>query len=880
MNLSKAYTLILLIILTLGLLAYVPLHVQASVGHPVLAVVDSRTSPSTITLATSSVSLKAGSDKVVEVDGSSTTGYLAIVFAIGTNNLVTFSGSQFDLYISKDGYSAISSDDKPYAGSFSVSDLNGPIKKVTISNPLLKGGKADFYIGKATIGGTDYKVLIGPIPFDITPDYKYIKIFDGTATSVAVSAQIVVILPAIELTPTEGPGGALVTLKGVALQPNMLVNLTYGSSGPNDQVFGQNWTTSDGKLTYSWNIKDLKKSWTDTGLVPSDTINVYVWYNKTKALIDSVTYTEYRRAFFQLKSSVDEYLSSSIYEGWGNDTLIINVYVGDTVIVAGTWWNPTAPVTFSVEGIPLGSVTPNETGFFNMTFTVPELSVGLHTVKVTNAGVTYVFKIEVLPTLVLIPRKGYVGDSVRAEAYGFPSNEKISLWWYGYGGWKNLVNATTGPDGKFNVTVTFTVPHDYGGIHIVEAWTGWYSTYGLGTYITKAKFTILPKLAVVPSMFSNDGSEVHIVGTGFDPENAYTVNIDNQYVGLNNDYYWTTPIWANATGDIDIVIIAAGFRPGLHVVSLYPEAYEPPYKPAAYALFAVKCDGDPICTTLYSLSATLENITGDLAIIKTNLGSIEAKLDELKPVIISIQEDVATIKTDVGTIKANVSVIKSIVENNNALLLEIKDDVATIKTDVGTIKADVAAIKPVITSIQGDVVTIKTDVGTIKADVVTIKSLIESSNALLTEIRDGVATIKTDVGTIKADVSAIKPVITSIQGDVATIKTDVGTIKADVAAIKPVVTSIDGNVATIKTDVGTIKGTIVTIDGNVATVKTDVGTIKADVSAVKADMPAIKGATEGIPTIATAVWLAVIFSIISAIVAIYSIVLIRRKIAG
>jgi hypothetical protein len=32
----------------------------------------------------------------------------------------------------------------------------------------------------------------------------------------------------------------------------------------------------------------------------------------------------------------------------------------------------------------------------------------------------------------------------------------------------NIVNGTTGPDGKFNVTVTFKVPKAPGGVHTVS----------------------------------------------------------------------------------------------------------------------------------------------------------------------------------------------------------------------------------------------------------------------------------------------------------------------------------------------------------------------------------------------------------------------------
>ncbi len=735
MNTNKAYkvsALLIIAVLALGLLTSIP--IQASTGHPVLGVVDSRDSPTTIDLADFNVSIKAGSDEVIEMDGLPATGYLAIVFAIGSTNLVTFSGSQFDLYISKDGYSAISPDDKCYARGFLVSDLNAPLKKVSKTNPLLKGGKADFYIGTITIGSTSYKVLIGPIPFDITPEYQYIKIFDGAATAVAVSAQIVDILPALEITPTEGPGGALVTLKGVALQPNKLLNLTYGGSSANDEVFGQAWTDNVGKLTYSWRIKDLKAEWIGFGSVPSDTVTVYVWYNETGDLIDYVEYEEYYRAFVQLKSVKygDEPLPfTDLYTGAGNNTLGLDVYVFDTVVVAGAWWNPTGPVSFSVDGKFLGSVTPNASGFFNTTFKVPELTVGWHTVKVSNAGVLYVFYIYVHPTLVLIPEKGYVGDLVEARVYGFPADVLVGIWWYGYNpevgysDWINIVNGTTGPDGKFNVTVRFVVPHDYGGEHDVTACYPWY----VCTTWAEATFTILPKFVVVPSVISNDGSEVRVIGLGFEPGKGYAINIDNNFLGANGVWYWPSLIWANETGDIEVVFIAAGFRPGLHVVSIYPEASEPPYKPT-YALFTVTEEGDPILTA-------------------------------------------------------------------------------------------------------------------IQADLATVISMLDSLDAT----------------------------ITSVQGDVAVIKTDVGTIKADVAAIKPVVTSIDGNVATVKTDVGTLKGTITSVQGDVATVKTDVGTIKADVSA-------IKSATEGISMISTAVWLAVVFSLISVLIAAYLVMVVRRKIAG
>jgi len=156
--------------------------------------------------------------------------YLTIVFAVNGSWIVSFDGAQFDLYMSKDGYSAISPGDVKYAGPFYVMDFyRKGLKRVTIANPYLKGGKADFYIGNITVGTTFYYVVIGPIPFDITGDYKYIKVFDGIASQVAVTKATVEILASIALTPTWGPGGRMVTLIGVALKPNEVLNITYGA---------------------------------------------------------------------------------------------------------------------------------------------------------------------------------------------------------------------------------------------------------------------------------------------------------------------------------------------------------------------------------------------------------------------------------------------------------------------------------------------------------------------------------------------------------------------------------------------------------------------------------------------------------------------------
>ena len=742
---SKIFAMAVIGALVLSVLAPVFIA-KASTGHPKLGAVDNRTAPNLLTMANYNVSLPAGSDAVSKIDNVSASGYFAIVFYDGAP-LVTFSGSQFDLYISKDGYSQISADDKVYAAGFYVADLDSTtMVKVTKTNALLKNGKGDFYLGSFDT----YKVLVGPIPFDITPDYKFIKIYDGVVTSVAVSAQVVDILPSLELTPTSGPAGRTVTLKGVALKSNAVLNLTYSATNSSD-IFAQVSTDEYGKFTHSWAIKDLKSIFTGTNTtILSDPVVVYVWYNATGALIGSLTYTEYRRAFVQLKSVkygdvAQNFISAT--QGSGNYTLTVNVYVNDNVVVAGNWWNPTSDVSFTVGTTSLGTVTPNATGFFNITLTVPELASGSHVVKVSNAGVTYVFTMVVHPTLLVTPEEGPIGTVVSCLAYGFPANTKVYLWWYekayGDGTWYNVVNGTTGSDGKFNVTVQFTVFHTYGGEHDVKA-TDVFSSDA--TALGIATFKVTPLLSIVPSVIKNDGSEVKAVGTGFDPTIFYVVNMDNTQLGATVIYAWSGGVRANDTGDITITFIAAGFRPGLHVLSLYPEAYEAPYSPAIYALFNVTAEGDYIGDILLGINGTVVAINGTVATISTTLGTITTSLSSINATVVAIQSGMATISTTLGTITTSLSSISAKIDS-------VSGTVATISTSIGTVTSTLSSINAKVTEISGDTATIKTDLGTLSGKV--------------TSIDGNVATIKTDVGTVKMDISDLKTDVTGTKDAVS-----------------------------------------------------------------------------------------------------------------
>lgn len=158
-----------------------------------------------------------------------------------------------------------------------------------------------------------------------------------------------------------------------------------------------------------------------------------------------------------------------------------------------------------------------------------------------------------------------------------------------------------------------------------------------------------------------------------------------------------------------------------------------------------------------------------------------------------------------------------------------------------------------------------------------VSSTLVEWDAAIVEVKDGVATLSTAVGEVKTSLSDIGAKIEALDGDVATLSTAVGDVKVNLDDIGAKVTAIQGDVATIKTDLGTVTGKVASIDENVATIVTDLGTVKMDVSDVKGTVADVPSAVAGVTT---AVWIAVVLSLIAAVAAIASVIQITRKIAG
>jgi hypothetical protein len=155
-------------------------------------------------------------------------------------------------------------------------------------------------------------------------------------------------------------------------------------------------------------------------------------------------------------------------------------------------------------------------------------------------------------------------------------------------------------------------------------------------------------------------------------------------------------------------------------------------------------------------------------------------------------------------------------------------------------------------------------------DVSTDKSKILDTNLFKVIAKPSLQMVLGRLDELKAEITGL---VTTSKGDVlAVISTAKGEVLANLKDLGASIKSVGDNVVEIRTSVGSISGKVTSIDGNVATIKTDLGTVKADVGTIKGEFP--------IAIDMTPVWIAVVFSLVAALAAVYAVITISRKIAG
>jgi prefoldin subunit 5 len=658
-------------------------------------------------------------------------------------NGMTITGAQVWLWLSPYGGSEINTalGDRWYAGPFYMGDVMGEKPKTYTFTPpepfAEEGRKYTFVVGKGWINGTIPLLVQGGVEY-------WIKISDVAprniipSTEVGVSTNRIKFKPAYTISP----------LNGSKVAPNTIITVSgYATPVPEYYNVSQSGTLFNGTSRTLWpsllvpsrliSKPDPWGLWNYTSFTTSfyamdlmlrlpnstGTITVKVVQNSTRETVASFSLSQEPRVV-QLPTPKER-------ENYGKDyTDDLTLNTGGKYNVTLNWFPSRGSFNIFLNNTLVASGSLNATGgVYNFTITIPDITSGRYLFRVVdNLNVEYNFwvTVKMVPYILVEPTKGCVGDTFTVIGKNFLDyvGQYVTVWFEikptDKDKYKLLANFTV-PAPSWSKSLT--VPLAVGDGRSVEV-----RDIKGETSIATTTFTVLPKVVVVPSTIKNDGSLFFVNGTGFAARGNLTVNVDNQAL-LPGGVYVT----CNDYGSFKITLVAAGFRPGLHVVTVYEYGVGTP--PAYYATFTVTVEGDPIVEFLKSINATIVGIRDGMAVIRAGQEELKVSLSAISARIESIDGDVATIKTALGTVTTTLDAI-------NAKLVSIDGDVATIRTDVGTIKTDVSALKPVVTEIKDGVATVSTTVGAIKGRVETI---------------DGnVATIRTDVGVVKAAITDVK----------------------------------------------------------------------------------------------------------------------------
>ncbi len=145
-------------------------------------------------------------------------------------------------------------------------------------------------------------------------------------------------------------------------------------------------------------------------------------------------------------------------------------------------------------------VIADSNGAFTVTFTLRTMPAGNYTVRMSNA-IQKTAEITVVPSLVLIPSEGQVGQNVVAQLTGFAPGGIIRL------SWDNNVLKSAMANGQGMAELVLQVPGSTRGVHILEASSSGFST--------AAVFTVNSSSIVLSRYGASPGTNIGVYAEGF-----------------------------------------------------------------------------------------------------------------------------------------------------------------------------------------------------------------------------------------------------------------------------------------------------------------------------------------------------------------------------
>ena len=363
--------------------------------------------------ASSSLKARAGLTDVLAVDGDANYASWAPGRLVIDLTDVSFSGAQFDLYISSNGYSNIGSDDVLWVKGVGVAYLGGQLRQFTLDSNAMPDGEITIRIG--SVGGR--KIVQLPAPFYVPGGELYVKLYDGG--SVIVTSARLILLPALRVLTNRATAGQLVYAEGSAWPADGTVNVSMWYSG---KLYATALERTDGRGWFktSFRAPDLGKETRKSD--PAHTwpviVEAFNGTDRSKAAAEGLIYSD----SFTLIGRAFRYVSTKTPDGYslddtgtpsniGSGKILLDSMVGGEVYINGTGFHSRGAVEIYWDYGSSGQrrIQPlesniNSTGYLQVTFKVPKATGGEHLVAVYDGSWTWNLTLDVKTTLLISPQ--------------------------------------------------------------------------------------------------------------------------------------------------------------------------------------------------------------------------------------------------------------------------------------------------------------------------------------------------------------------------------------------------------------------------------------------------------------------------------------------
>jgi hypothetical protein len=386
---------------------------------------------------------------------------------------------------------------------------------------------------------------------DTVPGAHTITSNDGI---ISVSASLYV-TQQITLSPSSGAVGSTVTVTGNGFSANQSVTITFGGS-PVITSPASIFTNSVGAFSATF-AAPAAAGRTTTVLASDGVVSA--------------------SAIFSLLASISLSMSS------GNAETPIGV--------TGSGFGVNTTVSVSLDNTQVAQATANNNGSFSVSFNVPPIFGGAHTVTASDGTFSASANFTVLSSARVTPPSGKVGSQVMVSGAGFSPSRSVGVTFDS----TLIATVTTDDNGSFSTSAN--VPVSSGGAHIISATDG--------TLPANASFTTVASMTVSPAR-GPMGGQVTVNGTGFAAASTVAIQIGGATVKNTT---------TDATGSFTDKFVVPFLPTGSHNVNVTDGTN------IAGTAFAV--------TVSFSISPTTGHIGSSLAVSGNGFsGTVAVKYDD------------------------------------------------------------------------------------------------------------------------------------------------------------------------------------------------------------------------------------------------------------